>query len=198
MENELFKYQKHALMGDIGGQPLCNDYKAAWRACGNNKEMLVRLALKQQSLPHFATACYKHLGLSKKYILKEFGEYINGKKVFENLDGVDGYTYELFVGHSGQVDVRCDVTSFMWTQSDIVIPKTKCPTFYVSNSSNIHITCEEYNSPLIYLFDDSTVTIYDADENSRITVFKYSGESQVITGKYCLGNVKIFNKELRL
>ena len=185
-------------MGDISGQPLCGDYKAAWRACGNDKEMLVKLALKQQSTPYLSYACKHNLGLSKEYILREFGDYINGKKVFENLDGVDGYTYELFVGHSGQIDVRCDVTSFMWTQSDIVIPETKCPTLYVSNGSNIHVTCDGYNSPLIYLFDDSCVTVYDADEDSRITVFKYSGESQVIMGKYCLGNVKIFNKELKL
>ena len=81
---------------------------------------------------------------------------------------------------------------------DVTIPKTKCPILYVSNSSTIHITCYGYNCPHIYLFDDSKVTIHDADEGSKVVIYKYSDKAQVELGKYCLADVKVFDKQLKL
>ena len=75
----MLTFKRNALLGNISGQPLCADFKSAWRLCGNDKEMLVRLALMQQSQPYFSTACYKNLGLSKDYIKENFSEYINGR-----------------------------------------------------------------------------------------------------------------------
>ena len=196
----MMNFNRNALLGNISGQPLCADYKSAWRKCGNDKEMLIKLALQQQSQPYFSTACFKNLGLTKDYIKKEFKEYINGV-VLNDCDGVQGYTYALYVDwdYENDIDVKTDVVSVMWTVgANIVVQETKCPVLYVSNRSNLHLVCEGYNSVNIKLFDNSKITIEDLDENSNVVVYKYSDGASVELGKFCLGNVKVFNKKLRL
>lgn len=196
----MMNFNRNALLGNISGQPLCADYKAAWRKCGNDKEMLVKLALQQQSQPYFSTACFKNLGLTKDYIKKEFKDYINGY-VVNDADGVKGYTYGLYVDwdYENDIDVNVDVCGIMWTVgANVVVQETKCPVLYVSNRSNLHLVCEGYNSVNIKLFDNSKITIEDLDENSNVVVYKYSDSASVELGKFCLGNVKVFNKKLRL
>ena len=196
----MIDFKRNALLGNISGQPLCADYKAALRKCGDNKEMLVRLALQQQSTPYFSHACYEHLGLSKEYIKENFKDYINGY-VINDADGVDGYTYALYVDwdYENDLDVKTDVASIMWTVgANVVVPTSKCPTIYISNRSNVHLVGEGYNTINIKLFDESVVTIEDLDEESEVVVYKYSDDAQVELGKFCLGKVKVFRKELRL
>ena len=200
MDRQMMNFNRNALLGNISGQPLCADYKAAWRKCGNDKEMLVKLALQQQSQPYFSTACFKNLGLTKNYIKKEFKDYINGY-VVRDADGVKGYTYGLYVDwdYQNDIDVNVDVYGIMWTVgANVVIHETKCPVLYVSNKSNLHLICEGYNSVNVKLFDNSKITIEELDEDSSVTVYKYSDGASVELGEYCLGKVKVFNKELRL
>lgn len=195
----MLNFKRNALLGNISGQPLCADFKSAWRKCGDDKEELVRLALQQQSIPFFVTACKNGLGLTKDYILENFGEFINGKRTFEDVEGVKGYTYQLYVDHNQDFDITADVTSLMWCDSpQVVVPSTKCPTIYISNHSNVHLVGDGYNSINIKLFDKSKVTIEDLDENSEVVVYKYSDDAQVELGKYCFGKVKEFRKTLRL
>lgn len=197
--DELLEFKKNAILGKISGQPLCEEYKAALRKCGNDKDALVRLALTQQCIPYFSHACYESMGLTKEYILNNFSELINGKRTFENVEGVDGYTYQLYVGYDKDFDIISDVTSMMWcNNTQIAVKATRCPTIYISNSSNIHLVGDGYNTVNIKLFDKSVLTIEDLDEESDVIVYKYSKDAKVELGKYCLGNVKIFDKELRL
>ena len=197
---ELLYFKKNAILGNINGQPLCQDFKQAWRACGDDKEMLVKLALKQQSIPYLSHACYKELGLTKGYIKEHFKDYINGYTIHDS-DGVSGYTYGLYVDWDYENDlvVDKDVVGVMWTVgANIVIEPTKCPTLYISNRSNVHLVGDGYNSINIKLFDESKVTIEDLNENSNVVVYKYSDDAKVEEGKFCFGKVKVFNKELRL
>lgn len=195
----MITFKRNALLGNINGQPLCSDFKTAWRMCRNDKEMMVRLALMQQAIPYFSTACYESMGLTKEYILNKFGELINGKRTFENVEGVDGYTYQLYVGYDKDFEITADVTSLMWCNgSQIVIEPTKCPTLYISNRSNVHIVGDGFNTVNIKLFDESKITVEDIDKDSEFIVYKYSDNAAVEEGKYCFGKVKVFNKELRL
>lgn len=200
MKDEMLKYKKNAMLGKISAEPLCQAYKQAWRSCGEDKEMLVRLAMRQQSIPHFSTACYKNLGLSKDYIKENFNEYINGR-VLNDCDGVDGYTYALYVDwdYENDLNIETDVASIMWTVgANIVVPQTKAPTIYISNRSNVHLICEGFNSVNIKLFDKSKVTVEDMGDECEVMVYRYSDECIVERGKYCLKEPKVFNKELRL
>ena len=197
--DELLEFKKNAILGKISGQPLCEEYKAALRKCGNNKELLVQLALMQQCTPYLSHACYESMGLTKEYILSNFGELINGKRIFENVEGVDGYTYQLYVGYNKDFEITADVTSLMWCNgSQIVIKPTKCPTVYISNKSNVRLVCDGYNTVNVKLFDESELIVEDMDASSEVVVYKYSDKAKVDEGKFCLKEPKVFNKELRL
>ena len=185
-------FRRNAILAD-----LCKEWNNKWAACHDDKEKLMRLVLMQQSAPFFADFCYRGKGLTKEYCLREFGEYLNGK-VFNDVEGVEGYTYSMFVGKDDNVEMNVDVAQFLWCDSDITIPQCKCPTVYVSNSSDVRISCEGFNSIRVYLFDESKVVIDDADETCDVVVYKYSNRADVDTGKFCLANVKIFLKTLRL
>ena len=73
-----------------------------------------------------------------------------------------------------------------------------CPFFYISNDSDVNISLDGFNYVSIYLFDNSKVTIDDSDEDSKVVIYKYSDNAQVELGKYCLADVKVFNKKLKL
>lgn len=194
MAQDLFNYYKHALSNG-----LCSEYKGRWRACHDNKEQLVKLVMAQQSLPHFIHYCYNGMGLSKEYIQETFGDYINGNAVINDADGVDGYTYSLYVGFKGVFKAAVDVLSLMWcTNTNVTVETSKCPVIYVGCGSHVHLSLDGYNCPHIYLFDDSKVTIDDADEDSKVVIYKYSDKAQVELGKYCLADVKVFDKQLKL
>lgn len=197
MESGMFDFYKAALSGELT-TPLCAEYKKAWRLCGDDKEMLMNLAMRQQSIPFVATHAYQGKGLDRNYILSTFGDYINGH-VLNDCDNVNGYTYELWVKDNDVVDLKSDVMSFMYCKDlDVFAKETKCNTIYVSNRSNISVSLDGFNHLVVYLFDESSVHIYDADETCSVTVFKYSDEASVTTGDYCFANVKTFNKELKL
>lgn len=195
----MFLFYKAALSGDIT-TPLCASYKQAWRACGDDKEMLVRLVMKEQSLPYFFAHCYQNKGLSREYILDEFKEYINGNYIGFDVDGVAGdYKTELYVGFSGDLVVYDDVLAAMWCGiPSLEIPKCKAVKIYCGCGSDLTLVCNGYNNVCVMLFDDSRVTIDDTDENSNVVVYKYSDKCEVVEGKYCFGMVKQFNKVLRL
>ena len=199
MDKEMFDFYKYALQGAITS-PLCADYKNEWRKCGDDKEKLVSLVLRQQSLPYFITHCYQGKGLTKEYILSAFGDYINGNRVILDADLVKGYTYSIYVAFNGICKPDNDVMAFMWCNStNVEISTAKCPNLYVGANSEIHLTCDGYNSPHVYLFDDSKLVIDDADDTCSIVVYRYSDKATVERGKYCTTeNLKVFDKELRL
>ena len=195
----MFSFYKAALNGEIS-TPLCSEYKASWRKCGDNKEMLVRLSLSQQALPFVVTHAYQKKGLTKEYIKENFKDYTNGC-VLNDCDGVSGYTYALYVDwdYENDLNIETDVASIMWTVgANIVIPQTKCPTIYISNSSKVRMICNGYNTVNVKLFDDSKIILDDVDEESNVTIYKYSDKATVELGKFCLKEPKVFNKELRL
>lgn len=193
MENELLMFRKNAILAN-----LCKKWNQKWAACHDDKEKLMELALMQQSAPYIATFCYQGKGVSKEYVKREFKDYINGR-IFNDCDGVDGFTYSMYVDPSTGFKIATDVVQMLWCEDvDVEIEQTKCPVLYISNKSSVHLTLNGYNSPKIYLFDESKVTIDDMDMDSSIIIYRYSDKAQVELGKYCLGNVKVFDKEIRL
>ena len=195
MDGELFKYYKAALVNG-----LCGEYKGYWQASGDDKLKLITLAMSQQAIPHVVTYAYNGIGVTKKFIETEFKDYINEKTPILDADGVDGYTYALYIAENRILKPSADVLSLMWCKDITVeLNACKCPFLYISNNSDIRLVLDGFNSPKIYLFDESTITIDDADETCSATIYKYSNKCNVKYGKYCLSKrIKEFNKELRL
>lgn len=197
MDKGLFGFYKAALSGEIT-TPLCSEYKKAWRLCGDNKEMLMKLALEQQAIPFVVTHAYQGKGLTKEYIKENFSDYINGR-IMHDCDSVKGFTYQMFVDASESLKIASDVTCMMWCENtDVEVVQTKCPTMYVSNKSSVNITLNGYNSIRVYLFDESSINIAHADAESSVLVYKYSDVANVSVGEDCLAEVKQYNKTLRL
>lgn len=194
--DKIQEYYKNSLLAD-----LCGEYKGQWQSSMHDKEKLLKLALRQQSIPHVASFAYQGKGITKDFVLKEYGDMINGYKVYD-CDGVHGYSYSLYVDYDYDNDlvVDVDVAHVMWTiGTTVVIPQTKCPVVYISNRSKVHLVGEGFNSVKIYLFDESEVTLEDLDENSSVLIYKYSDDAKVEIGKYCLTTkVKCFDKQLKL
>lgn len=193
MDKQMFQFYKNALTCN-----LCDEYKGLWRSAGDDKEKLIKLSLAQQSIPYVATFCYNGMGLTKEYIKSEFGKYINGKKMLNDCDGVDGYSYELYVDHHDGLYVRSNVVSIMWCDVDVHVDTTKCPIIYVSNKTRCRLHANGYNSIRVYLFDESEIELYDIDTTSDVTIYCYSDDCKVSVGKYCLGKFKQFQKKLVL
>ena len=196
MKDELFIYHKNATLDN-----LCKEWKDKWKACHNDKEKLVNLVMMQQSLPHFLTYCHQGKGLSKEYILDNFADFINGKYTGIDVDGVKGnYKTSLNVAENAIFKLSDDVSVFMWsTIPSLQIEGCKATKLYVGCSSEVHLVCEGYNSVTVMLFDDSVLYLDDIDEESSVTVYKYSDESRVEIGRFCLSQkVHQFRKELKL
>jgi hypothetical protein len=194
MDKEFLNFLK-----DAYSNGLCKEYRDEIRNCHEDKLQLVRLAMRQQSCPWVATKMYEGV-ITTDYILNTFGEYLNGY-VLKDCDNVVGYNYMWFVGwdYTNDIVASADVLHISHTVgANIVVPQTKAPTIYISNHSNVSISCEGFNSIRVYLFDESRVVIDDADETCDVVVYKYSNRADVDTGKFCFANVKIFLKTLRL
>lgn len=194
MDKEYFDFIKHAYENG-----LCEEYKNEIRNCHEDRAQLMRLALRQQSIPYIATKMREGV-ITKEYIQKAFSGYLNGVKI-KNCDGVSGYTYSWYVDYDYDNDLllETDVAHISYTVgASVVVPKTKCPIIYVSNRSNLHLVCEGYNSVKIYLFDNSKVTIEDADTDSQIVAYKYSNKAVIEESKFCFGNVMQFQKKLKI
>lgn len=193
MNKTLFNFIKKAY-----AEGLCDDYKNEIRAIQNDNKKLVELALRQQSIPFVATKIYGSND-ALEYIKKEWAEYINGA-VLSDCDGVDGYLYAWYVSCDYRAIVAVsDVVHVSHTSNaNFAIPECNAITLYVSNDSDINIICDGYNFVRVYLFDKSRVNITDADPDSKIIVYKYSDECDVTQGRFCLGVIKEYRKELRL
>ena len=194
MDKEFLNFLK-----DAYSNGLCKDYRDEIRNCHEDKLKLVRLAMRQQSCPWVATKMYEGV-ITTDYILNTFGEYLNGY-VLKDCDNVDGYNYMWFVDwdYANDIVASADVLHISHTVgANVVVPKVLCPTIYVSNRSKIHLVCEGFNTINVKVFDESEVTIEDCDHSCEVLVYKYSDNAKVVQGKYCLGHVNEFNKELRL
>lgn len=193
--DEMLYYRRNAKLAN-----LCKKWDSKWAACHNDKEKLVRLALQQQSIPHLLTFAYQGKGLSKDFLVTEYKDYINGRYTAIDVDGVEGdYKSELYVGDDASFCLFSDVACFMYSNiPSLEIINCKATKLYCGCSSEVHIVCGGYNSITIMLFDDSKVFLEDVDENSMVTIYKYSDICSVEREKYCLGKIKEFHKELRI
>lgn len=194
MSNDYLNFLK-----DAYSNGLCNEYKDELRRCHEDKLELMRLAMRQQSIPFVATKMSEGI-VKKEYLLNTFGEYLNGY-VLKDCDNVKDYTYTWYVGYdyANDIEVKTDVVHISCTDSaQVVVESTKCPTLYISNNSKVNLVCEGYNSVRVYLLDNSKLVIDDIDEESTVTVYKYSDKCEVEQGKFCFGKVKEFSKQLRL
>ena len=171
MTKEFIAFLRDAYMNN-----LCDEYKDEIRRCHGDRLRLISLSMRQQSIPYIATKIKSGI-ITRDYLLS-YKDYANGY-VLNNCDGVNGYTYALYIDNKGENTTQCDVTHFVWCDMTYNVDLTKCQTLYISNSSNITLRCKGFNNMVIYLFDDACVNIADVGETNRIIIYKYSDDCVV-------------------
>ena len=193
MDQEMFMFYRNSLCKN-----LCREYSDQWKGLLENKVELFRFCLKQQAQPYFATSVYQGWGLTIDFLKKGYADFINGKYIASDCDDIKGFTYGLWCGHDTPVRLTIDVPHFMGCNSIVRVPKTKCPTIYVSNKSKLDIKLGGYSSIRIYLFDESHVNISQVEDCNTVIVYKYSKDCSVTVSDNYTGKIKQFDKELRL
>ena len=193
MDKEMFLFYRNSL-----ARNLCKEYKNEFKKDLEDKKKLFELCLRQQSIPYFATACYQKWGLNIDFIKREYKDYINGKYIATDCDNVHGYSYGLWCDYTLSISANIDVVHTMECRCQIKVPLSKCPTIYISNNSNIDLSCLGYNSIRIYLFDNSIININELEKESTILIYNYSKNSKINIKGGLDGKIKEFDKELKL
>lgn len=175
---------------------LCDEYIQEWSSVFNDKEKLVSLCLRQQSIPYLATSVYEGWGLSIPYILSSFAPYINNGYKLLDCDKVKNNFYELYVQHTIKHELDCEISHYLNCRGEVIIPSYKCANLYISNKSKINIKLSGYNFLFVYIFDESEINIDLIDETSKVVVYKFSESAVVESNGW--KNIKVANKKLVL
>lgn len=106
---------------------LCDTFAQKWSAC-RSKKQLYDLACDVNSLAYLADMIARGYGLSPEYLLKEFGQFLNGKCIY-NKDGYSSCIYCL----PEECEIRPDTTAclIICHDGEIVVDRPICELYLV-------------------------------------------------------------------
>lgn len=115
---------------------LCKEYTDKWDKC-ENKEGLIKTVLDSNGVEFLCDGVQFRWGLTPKFILENFAEYINGNYLCQNPKG---YSVELFCKHIGEIRARSTILVLINCNAEIYIPKDAFVKIYfcASTSARIH------------------------------------------------------------
>lgn len=129
-ENELLAFKRKAI--DLG---LCALYKEIWNKCFSKAD-LMNMALDANGAEFMADSIAFDWGLSRDFLVHEFGDYINGK--YQRSQ--DGYTGEMYVGASGVIKLKSTITLVAYCDNlQIDVPECSVGKIYVCGESKVRI-----------------------------------------------------------
>lgn len=142
-ESELLEMKRRAR-----GFGLCDKYKVKWDGCKTKKD-LVDIALDSQGIDFIADSIAFGWGLSKEYLLSNFGEFANG--FYQRIKG--GYTSEMYVGAHGVVNLKSTLTLVAYCDDlEIHIPEHCVGQIFICGGSKVRIE----NKGVVELFEYGT------------------------------------------
>lgn len=131
-ETDLLTLKRNAIL--LG---LCDQYRGKWDACKSKRE-LVDLALDSNGVEFMADSMAFGWGLGKDYLLREFGEWMNG--FYISREG--GYTSEMYVGAHGVLNTRSALLLVAYCGGlEIIVPEHHVCRIYVCGGSKARIEC---------------------------------------------------------
>lgn len=118
---------------------LCGDYKTKWDNAMTIKQLL-DIASDINGADFLCASVAKGWGLSKDFLLKNFGEYLNGKYK-ANIDR--GYDSEIFVGYTGKIVANATILTILYADNvNIRIPKNHMCRIFAACNTKLEILCE--------------------------------------------------------
>lgn len=133
MANDLVGMKRAALR--LG---LCDAYRGRWDAA-DDRRALVDLCCGADGMEFMAGAAAGGWGLSAGYILRTFGEYVNGGYVHR---GAGGYTGEVLAGELPDgYTLRCTLTLAVGVRGVLRVGEHTARRLYVCGGSDIVVEC---------------------------------------------------------
>lgn len=157
-KSELLELKRKALENG-----LCDKYKVIWDGC-HTKRDLVNTALDSNGVEFMADSIAFGWGLSKEYLMREFGEYMNG--YYQRSKG--GYTGELYVGAHGVVKLKSTITLVAYCDDlEIDVPEHFIGQVYICGGSKVRIE------------NMGTIELYEYGTND-VEYFEYLGANSTL------------------
>lgn len=144
---------------------LCGQYKTMWDACRNKKD-LIDMALDANGVEFMADSIAFGWGLSKEYLMKEFGDFINGK--YQRNKG--GYKSRMYVGYEGDITIDSTITLLVGCKGKVIVPCSMVGNIYICGGCDIDVK----NDGVVYLYEYAGNNNVHKDENVEITQHKES------------------------
>lgn len=139
-KNELYNLKKTA--NRLG---LCTQYADKWNNA-MDKRSLVDIGIDAKGADFLCDSCSNGWGLTIEYLKREFAEYINGN--YQRKE--DGYTSELYVDYTGNIEQRSTLTLLIGCKCNIHIGKDSVCEIYLSGGSDIRIKNDGYCAVYVY------------------------------------------------
>lgn len=144
---------------------LCGQYKTMWDACRNKKD-LIDMALDANGVEFMADSIAFGWGLSKEYLMKEFGDFINGK--YQRNKG--GYKSRMYVGYEEDITIDSTITLLVGCKGKVIVPCSMVGNIYICGGCDIDVK----NDGVVYLYEYAGNNNVHKDENVEITQHKES------------------------
>lgn len=138
--NELLDFKRAARLHGV-----CGEWGGRWDAAESRGD-LMNVALSAQGVEYIAAATAQGWGLSQEYFKREFASYING--LWQRK--ADGYTSELYVGHSGAVEQRSTLTLMLGCHCTFHVPKKGVAQLYLCGGSDVTVVNDGYCAVYVY------------------------------------------------
>lgn len=108
---------------------LCDIFSQRWSACGS-KLQLYQLACNVDSLSYMADMMCRGFGLSEEYLTREFGQFLNGRCVYDN-----GYTSCIYCRPpEEEITIKTTAILIIGFKGRIVIPQNHICEIYLCRS----------------------------------------------------------------
>ena len=152
--SNILRFKRNAIL--LG---LCGKYKNLWDACSSKSE-LVRLALDGNGIEFMSDSIAFGWGLSRDYLMKEFGEFMNGAYRCQER----GYTSEMYVGAHGVASVSSTLVLVAYCDGlELLVPAHMACKVYVCGGSGVRI--ESRGRLELYVYGtDNDVAVDVADD----------------------------------
>lgn len=119
---------------------LCGKYNEKWADATTQKE-LVDLATDINGADFLCASVAKGWGLSRDFLLQNFGDYINGRYVSAHGEKKD-YTSEVFIGCDGEIRARTTIIIVLYSDVTVYVPKNHACRIFAAGNTNIGIQCD--------------------------------------------------------
>lgn len=172
MDKEMFTFLKNAI-----SKNLCSEYKKEWKASVEDKKKLFDFSMQTGSIPYLATAIYRGWAVPIDYITQNFKDFINGKYVIENSNGIKGATATSYYDYNfdGEELHFTLATMYHCCGSFDVMPHT-AQRYHISNKSDLSIGLGDNSTLWINLYDESKVDLGYIEQGMTAYIIKYSDD----------------------